>query len=99
MERWLREAIYGGEKPWELLIGTATKVGWVVLLVGLVFAGPRDYRRMRIRKYGRRTKGPELVRAAGKLIGLLPVFASALPVALACDHGVAAAFPADASAG
>lgn len=63
MERWLREAIYEGEKPWELLIGTATKVGWVVLLVGLVFAGPRDYRRMRIRKYGRRTKGPELVRA------------------------------------
>lgn len=64
MERWLREAIYEDQKPWELLFATAWKVGLSILLVGLVMAIPQDRRRLRVRKYGRRTKGPELVTAA-----------------------------------
>ncbi|MGH9565938.1 MAG: hypothetical protein ACRD4I_08150 [Candidatus Angelobacter sp.] len=64
MERWLREAIYAGQKPWVLLFQTAWKVGLGVLVVGLVFALPRDRKRQRVLKYGRRTKGPEQVTAA-----------------------------------
>jgi type IV secretory pathway TraG/TraD family ATPase VirD4 len=64
MERWLREAIYEGQKPWALLFATAWKVGLGVLVVGFLFALPRDRKRQRVLKYGRRTKGPELVSAA-----------------------------------
>lgn len=35
-----------------------------MLVVGLFFAIPRDQKRRRVLKYGRRTKGPELVSAA-----------------------------------
>jgi type IV secretory pathway TraG/TraD family ATPase VirD4 len=61
---WLELEIYQGHKPWELLWPLAWKVGLSVLVVGLVFALPRDRKRQRIRKYGRRTKGPELATAA-----------------------------------
>lgn len=64
MEQWLREAIYDGQKPWELLLDRAWRVGVIVLVFGLVVAIPRDRARLRVRKYGRRTKGPELVTAA-----------------------------------
>src|SRR6516164_1942032 len=39
------------------------------------------------------------VAVSGQLVALLPLLASALAVALAGDHGVAAAFTADATAG
>ncbi len=61
---WLEETIYGGESPWQKLWGWMWKAGAGVLALGLLFAIPRDSRRQRIRKYGRRTKGPELVTAA-----------------------------------
>lgn len=64
VERWLREAIYEGQKPWALLFRDAWKVGLAVLVVGFLFALPRDRKRQRVLKYGRRTKGPELVSAA-----------------------------------
>ena len=35
-----------------------------MLVVGLALALPRDRQRRRMRKYGRRTKGPELATAA-----------------------------------
>ena len=64
LHRWLEQAIYGGQSPWLLLWAAVWKVGAGVLLVGLAFALPRDQERRRMRKYGRRTKGPELVTAA-----------------------------------
>jgi hypothetical protein len=64
MERWLRESIYEGQRPWALLFVTAWKVGLSVLVVGWLWAIPRDHKRRRVLKYGRRTKGPELVSAA-----------------------------------
>jgi len=64
LRQWLERAIYGGQSPW-LLLWTATwKVGAGVLVVGLALALPRDRQRRRMRKYGRRTKGPELATAA-----------------------------------
>lgn len=64
LHRWLEETIYGGESPWQRLWGWMWKAGAGILIFGLLFAVPRDHRRQRIRKYGRRTKGPELVTAA-----------------------------------
>jgi type IV secretory pathway TraG/TraD family ATPase VirD4 len=64
LHRWLEREIYGGESPWALLWAAVWKVGAGVLLVGLALAVPRDQERRRTRKYGRRTKGPELVTAA-----------------------------------
>lgn len=61
---WLERAIYGGQSPWLLLWAATWKVGVGVLVVGLALALPRDRQRRRMRKYGRRTKGPELARAA-----------------------------------
>jgi hypothetical protein len=64
LARWLENAIYGGESPWAKLWEWVWKVGALVFGVGFLFSAPRDYQRQRIRKYGRRTKGPELVTAA-----------------------------------
>jgi type IV secretory pathway TraG/TraD family ATPase VirD4 len=64
VERWLREAIYEGQKPWVLLFRDAWKVGLAVLVLGFLVALPRERKRQRVLKYGRRTKGPELVTAA-----------------------------------
>lgn len=64
LHRWLEETIYGGESPWLKLWDAMWQAGGVVLVFGLLLAVPRDHRRQRIRKYGRRTKGPELVTAA-----------------------------------
>jgi type IV secretory pathway TraG/TraD family ATPase VirD4 len=64
VERWLREAIYEGQKPWALLFRDAWKVGLALLVLGFLVALPRDRARRRVLKYGRRTKGPELVTAA-----------------------------------
>ena len=64
MERWFREAIYDGQTPWVLLLARAWKAGLTVLVVGLVWAIPRDRKRRRVLKYGRPTKGPELLTAA-----------------------------------
>jgi type IV secretory pathway TraG/TraD family ATPase VirD4 len=61
---WLERAIYGGQSPWLLLWAATWKVGAGVLVVGLALALPRDRQRRRMRKYGRRTKGPELATAA-----------------------------------
>ena len=61
---WLQTEIYGGQSPLLLLWAPAWKVGVGVFVVAFVFAIPRDYKRQRIRKYGRRTKGPELMTAA-----------------------------------
>ena len=47
-----------------LLWAATWKVGAGVLVVGLALALPRDRQRRRMRKYGRRTKGPELATAA-----------------------------------
>jgi type IV secretory pathway TraG/TraD family ATPase VirD4 len=60
----LERAIYGGQSPWLLLWAATWKVGAGVLVVGLALALPRDRQRRRMRKYGRRTKGPELATAA-----------------------------------
>jgi hypothetical protein len=60
LHQWLERAIYGGQSPWLLLWAATWKVGTGVLVVGLAFALPRDRQRRRMRKYGRRTKGPEL---------------------------------------
>ncbi len=64
LRQWLERAIYGGQSPWLLLWAATWKVGAGVLLVGLALAIPRDRQRRRMRKYGRRTKGPELATAA-----------------------------------
>ena len=64
LRRWLEREIYGGQSPWALLWAAVWKVGVGVLLVGLALAVPRDQERRRTRKYGRRTKGPELATAA-----------------------------------
>jgi Type IV secretion-system coupling protein DNA-binding domain len=64
LRQWLERAIYGGQSPWLLLWAATWKVGAGVLVVGLAFALPRDRQRRRRRKYGRRTKGPELATAA-----------------------------------
>jgi hypothetical protein len=42
VERWLRETIYGGATPWQLLFDTPWKVGAGVLVLGLFFAIPLD---------------------------------------------------------
>jgi type IV secretory pathway TraG/TraD family ATPase VirD4 len=64
LNQWLQTAIYCGQSPFLLLVATAWKIGAGVLVVGLMFAISRDYARQRIRKYGRRTKGPALATAA-----------------------------------
>ncbi len=64
LHQWLERAIYGGQSPWLLLWAATWKVGAGVLVVGLALALPRDRQRRRMRKYGRRTKGPELATAA-----------------------------------
>jgi type IV secretory pathway TraG/TraD family ATPase VirD4 len=64
LRHWLERAIYGGQSPWLLLWAATWKVGTGVLVVGLALAIPRDRKRRRMRKYGRRTKGPELATAA-----------------------------------
>lgn len=64
LARWLETAIYSGESPWAKLWEWMWKVGALVFGVGFLFSAPRDYQRQRIRKYGRRTKGPELATAA-----------------------------------
>ncbi|HEY6352005.1 MAG TPA: type IV secretion system DNA-binding domain-containing protein [Candidatus Angelobacter sp.] len=64
MQRWFQEVIYDGQNPFALLFGQAWKVGLSALIVGLVWAIPRDRKRRRVLKYGRPTKGPELVSAA-----------------------------------
>lgn len=64
LARWLEAAIYGGESPWAKLWDWMWKVGALVFGVGFLFSAPRDYQRQRIRKYGRRTRGPELVTEA-----------------------------------
>ncbi len=64
LRQWLERAIYGGQSPWLLLWAATWKVGAGVLVVGLALAIPRDRQRRRMRKYGRRTKGPELATAA-----------------------------------
>lgn len=64
LRQWLERAIYGGQSPWVLLWAATWKVGAGVLVVGLALALPRDRQRRRMRKYGRRTKGPELATAA-----------------------------------
>jgi len=64
LQHWLEKAIYEEQSPWMLLWAGMWKVGAGVLVVGLLFAIPRDWQRQRIRKYGRRTKGPELATAA-----------------------------------
>ena len=64
LRQWLERAIYGGQSPWLLLWAATWKAGTGVLVVGLALAIPRDRQRRRMRKYGRRTKGPELATAA-----------------------------------
>jgi hypothetical protein len=64
LRQWLEQAIYGGQSPWLLLWAAVWKVGAGVLVAGLALAIPRDRQRRRMRKYGRRTKGPELATAA-----------------------------------
>src|SRR5271157_5693754 len=64
LRQWLERAIYGGQSPWFLLWAATWKVGTGMLVVGLALALPRDRQRRRMRKYGRRTKGPELATAA-----------------------------------
>ncbi len=64
LRQWLERAIYGGQSPWLLLWAATWKVGASVLVMGLALAIPRDRQRRRMRKYGRRTKGPELATAA-----------------------------------
>lgn len=61
---WLERAIYEGDGPLGLVWPMAWKWGAFVLVAGFLFAIPRDWERQRVRKYGRRTKGPELVTAA-----------------------------------
>ena len=60
MYRWLRLAIFDHESvvgtyKWPLIEGA------LVLLVALVYTGPRDMRRLRELKYGRRLKGPVML--------------------------------------
>ncbi|MGO9087395.1 MAG: type IV secretion system DNA-binding domain-containing protein [Terriglobales bacterium] len=64
LRQWFEQAIYGGQSPWLLLWVATWRVGAGVLVVGLALALPRDRQRRRMRKYGRRTKGPELATAA-----------------------------------
>jgi hypothetical protein len=63
LQQYIRHWIYQDQTfaefmHWPLLGGA------VVFVLGLAFGIPRDLKARRIRKYGRRTKGPELVTAA-----------------------------------
>jgi type IV secretory pathway TraG/TraD family ATPase VirD4 len=63
LQQTIRHEIYQdqtfmGFMLWPLIAGAC------VFVVGLAFGIPRDLKARRIRKYGRRTKGPELVTAA-----------------------------------
>lgn len=57
MHRWLRDAIFGGKS---LPAAYAWPLGesLLVLVLALVYSVPRDLRRLRELKYGRRLKGP-----------------------------------------
>lgn len=58
LRAWLRAAIYGGRSPWAKF----GDLGWIGLLgcgLSLVLAVPKDLERKRLRKYGRRLRGPE----------------------------------------
>jgi hypothetical protein len=60
---WLAGEIYGGYSPLAKLAAEAQWPGAFALLVGLVWAFPKDRERARIRREGRRLRGPELVSA------------------------------------
>jgi Type IV secretion-system coupling protein DNA-binding domain len=63
LREWLRAEIYGGRSPWTKLLGEAQWPGAIALLLGLVRWIPKDRERARIRRDGRRLRGPELVTA------------------------------------
>ena len=58
LRRWLVASIYGGLSPLRQLADEWT-VGAVVAVLGLFMAVPKDRQRARLRKYGRRLRGPE----------------------------------------
>ncbi|HEV2112770.1 MAG TPA: type IV secretion system DNA-binding domain-containing protein [Terriglobales bacterium] len=64
LNEWLTAAIYGGESPWETLWEWMWKAGASLLALGLAWAIPKDAERARVRRHGRRLKGPELVTAS-----------------------------------
>lgn len=57
LSRWLRDAVFGGQGLLDIY-GTALVEGFLVLVIGLVFAARADVKRFRELKYGRRLKGP-----------------------------------------
>jgi hypothetical protein len=61
--RWLKEAIYDGRSPWQML-GFAGWLGGVAFGLALGGAMRQDVRGWRIRRDGRRLRGPELVTVA-----------------------------------
>ena len=70
MHRWLRDAIFSGRSlfgTYEWPLGEAA----LVLVLALIFTVPRDQRRLREMKYGRRLKGPIMIsaKAFNKLVG------------------------------
>jgi hypothetical protein len=60
---WLRLGIYDGS-PWQMLWSPAWKATAAVFLWFLPITVPKDLQRKRIRREGRRLKGPELVTAS-----------------------------------
>jgi type IV secretory pathway TraG/TraD family ATPase VirD4 len=67
MHEQLKQHVYAGNEVSDLLKDMAYSAMFAAfgtLLLGLMFAVPMDRENRRIRKYGRRVKGPELVTAA-----------------------------------
>lgn len=60
LRAWLKGTIYQGTTPWASL-AEPWWVGALTLGIGIVWALPKDLRRARIRRIGRRLRGPELV--------------------------------------
>jgi len=59
---YLLRAVYDGEAPWNLFVWPAA-FGLLSFLLQLQFSIPKDIRRLRELRYGRRLKGPLLVKA------------------------------------
>jgi type IV secretory pathway TraG/TraD family ATPase VirD4 len=60
LHSWLRHTIYHDQSP-EIFAKPALWGGFLVFVIGLAVAIPKDLARARQRKHGRRLKGPELV--------------------------------------
>ena len=60
MYRWLHDAIYGGQKVWQIFEACFIE-GGICLVAMLAFAIPKDLKRFKEMKYGRVLRGPRML--------------------------------------